>query len=72
MQQMFVMALGGGINAFSGDNKRKKRKRVNRGNQRGSSAEKSIRSDPSSIINNSDKDSKMNHSQVYNLYQDQK
>jgi len=39
MQQMFMMALGGGINAFGGDNKRKKRKRGNRGNQRGSSAE---------------------------------
>jgi len=72
MQKMFMMVLGDGINAFGVDNKHKKRKSGNRGNQRGSYAEESFSSDPSSSTNNSNKDSKMNHSPVYDLYQDQK
>ena len=72
MQQMFMMAIGGGINVLGGNKKRKKRKRGNKGNQRGSSAEESVSSEESSSTSNSDKDSKINYSQVYDLYQDQK
>jgi len=72
VQQMFMMAICGGINTLGGDKKRKKGKRGNRGNQRGLSTEECISSEESSSTNNSDKDSKINHSQVYDIYQDQK
>jgi len=38
-QHIFIMVIGSGLNAVGGDKKRKKQKRGNTGNQRGSSAE---------------------------------